>query len=241
MKKYLLLIATCIVALCTQINAQDSTTLQSVQFSETEMKGQWETMNRDKGWKELVKEAERKGFKRIERSSWGFKGKLINTKTGKSEEVLFCAYDFYSPSAIKEKTYQTCSMVWRKVGKDVYKAYIVFPKGESNKEKSFAAAEEWFADEAGKVQKAHSFNKCFKKCIDGGKHKVTVETIFGNVRVTADCKNSCLAAVAVCGGVTAILEVATGGLGTPVLIATFGICAGVACGQCFAMCALGCS
>lgn len=220
---------------------EDSSVLQSTQFTEEGMKEQWQSFNRDKGWASLLKEAEQKGFKRIEKSSWGFKGTLKNVVTGKSEEVMFCAFDFYSPSAIKDKSFQTCSMVWRKVGKEVYKAYIVFPKGESNQQKSFAGAEEWFADASGEVQKAHSFNKCFNKCINGGKHNVTVKTVFGSISVTADCKSQCIGAVAVCGGVTAILEVASGGLGTPVLIATFGICAGVACGQCFAMCALGCS
>jgi len=205
------------------------------------MKEQWQGFNKDKGWKELMKQTEEKGFKRIEKSSWGFKGTLKNASTGKSEEVMFCAFDFYSPGAIKDKSFQTCSMIWRKVGKNVYKAYIVFPKGESNRDKSFAAADEWFANDEGKVEKAHSFNKCFKKCIDGGKHKVSIETLIGSIKVTADCKSQCIGAVAVCGGVTAILEIASGGLGTPVLIATFGICAGVACGQCFAMCALGCS
>jgi hypothetical protein len=220
---------------------EDSAVLQSVQFTEESMKEQWNSFNKDKGWTELVRQAEQKGFKRIEKSSWGFKGTLKNVKTGKSEEVMFCAFDFYSPSQVKEKSFQTCSMVWRKVGKDVYKAYIVFPKGESNQQKSFAGADEWFADASGTVQKAHSFNKCFNGCINGGKHSVFIKTIFGSVKVSADCKSQCLGAVAVCGGVTAILELASGGLGTPVLIATFGICAGVACGQCFAMCALGCS
>ena len=215
--------------------------LQYTVFTEEEMKKQWSSFSNDKGWKELVNETEKKGFKRIERSSWGFKGKLTDPKSGKSEDVLFCAFDFYSPSAKDQKSFQTCSMIWRKVGKDLYKAYIVFPKGESNREKSFDLAEEWFADANGKVQKAHSFNKCFRKCINGGRHSVSVDTFFGKINVTADCKTSCLSGIAVCGGVTAILELATGGLGTPVLIATFGICSGVACGQCFAICALGCS
>jgi len=221
------------------INA-DSTILQNTVFTEEEMKTQWQSFSADKGWKALMKEVEAKGFKRIERSSWGFKGELKNIVTQKSEDVMFCAFDFYNPATIKEKTFQTCSMIWRKVGKDVYKAYIVFPKGVSEKEKAFAGAEEWFADNEGAIQKAHSFNKCFNRCINGGRHSVAVDTKFGSVHITADCKSQCLSAVAVCGGVTAILEVASGGLGTPVLIATFGICSGIACGQCFAMCALGC-
>ena len=215
--------------------------LQYTVFTEEEMKKQWKMFEKDKGWKELIKKTEEKGFKRIEKSSWGFSGKLTDPNTKKSEDVMFCAFDFYSPSVKEKKSFQTCSMIWRKVGRDLYKAYIVFPIGESSTEKSFDLAEEWFADAGGKVRKAHSFNKCFRKCTNGGRHNVSVETFFGKINVKADCKTSCLSGIAVCGGVTAILELATGGLGTPVLIATFGICAGVACGQCFAICALGCS
>ena len=219
----------------------DSAVLQSAQFSEESMKLQWLGFTKDKGWGELLSQVEAKGFKRIERASWGFKGVLKNNVTGKAVDVMFCAFDFYNPSAIGQKSFQTCSMIWRKVGNDVYKAYIVFPKGVQDREKSFALAEEWFADATGTVQKAHSFNKCFNRCINGGRHSVAVKTIFGSMTATADCKSQCITGVVACGGVTAILELASGGLGTPVLIATFGICAGVTCGECFAMCALGCA
>ena len=218
----------------------DSSVLESTQFSEAGMKEQWLTFTKDKGFVELLKQVEAKGFKRIEQSSWGFKGVIRNIATGKAEDVMFCAFDFYSPSAISQKTFQTCSMIWRKVGADVYKAYIVFPKGVSDRQKGFEGAEEWFADANATVQKAHSFNKCFNNCINGGRHSVSVTTKYGSMKATADCKSQCITGVIACGGVTTILQIASGGLGTPLLIATFGICSGITCGQCFAMCAIGC-
>jgi hypothetical protein len=217
--------------------AQDAE-LNTKNYTPTELKQVWNKNSRGKGWNKLMKEMEIKGLKRIEESSWGYGGTLKDPKTGKSVDVEFCVFDFYSPSAKNEKSFQTGSMVWRKIGDETYKAYIVFPKGESNVDKSFAGAQEYYTDESDNIKKAHSFGTRFKDCISGGKHSVSIQTIFGTMKVTADCKTSCLTGIVVCGGVVAILELASGGLGTPVLIATFGICAGVACASCFAYCAL---
>jgi hypothetical protein len=204
-------------------------------FSPEEMQSNWKKFMDDKSWKALFDDVEAKTpFKRInhEKAAWGFKGIMVDEK-GKKHQVMFCAYDFYNP---KEKSGQGCSMIWKKVDDDVYKAYIVFPAGEKNMDKALAESKEWFADRDGKVQRAHSWGKCFRECTQQGKHSVSV----GDIKIKANCANSCLAAVAVCGGVTAALSIATGGFGVPVTVAIFAGCAGVACGQCVAICALGC-
>lgn len=206
------------------------------QFTADEMTGNLKRFGADNGWMALEKEMMGKNFKRInsDKASWGFKGTMLD-ENGMKHNVVFCAYDYYNP---KEKAGQASSMIWRKVDDKVYKAYIVFPAGEKDGAKALANSEEWFADDNGKVQKAHSWNKCFTKCIEGGKHKVKIDGIGS---VTANCKNSCLASVAVCAAATGAIALATGGLTIPWAVGIFGVCAGVGCGQCLAMCALGCS
>jgi hypothetical protein len=206
-------------------------------LSSAMLKAQWGQFGKDKGWSALLAKAQAEGFQRIEAASWGLKGQGTDAQ-GKTVDVLFCAFDFYSPSARGKKSFQTASLIWKQVGTQVYKAYIAFPKGVTDLEAAFASSKEWFAQPNGKVQLAHSWGKNFRKCINGGNHSVSVEVGNVKIKVKADCKSQCLSAVAVCGGAASILEVASGGLGTVPLIATFGICAGIACGQCFAMCAL---
>jgi hypothetical protein len=218
-------------------NAQDAE-LNTKNYTTTELKQVWNKNSKGKGWNKLMKEMEIKGLKRIEESSWGFGGILMDPTTGKSVDVEYCVFDFYSPSAKNEKSFQTGSMIWRKIGDDTYKAYIVFPKGESDVNRNFEGAQEYYTDENDNIKKAHSFGTRFNDCIKGGKHSVFINTIFGTMKITADCKTSCLSGVLVCGGVTAILSLASGGLGAPLLLATFGICAGVTCASCFTYCAL---
>lgn len=207
-------------------------------FSPDEMTKLWEKFGGDEDWKLLTGEVRGRKFKRYEvkEGSWGFSGTVVDEK-GKKVPVMFCAYDFYNPN---EKEGQGCSMVWRQVGDQIYKAYLVFPVGEKSMDKALLLSEEWFSS-GGKIQKAHSFGRCFRNCIGGNTASVVLEGPFGfKTLVKADCKNSCLAGVAICGGVTAILSVASGGLGVPATIAVFFGCAGVACAPCFAACALGC-
>ena len=61
-----------------------------------------------------------------------------------------------------KKEGQGCSMVWRQVGDQIYKAYLVFPVGEKSMDKALLLSEEWFSS-GGKIQKAHSFGRCFRE------------------------------------------------------------------------------
>ena len=211
------------------------------QFSPKEMEGMMATFSKDAGWKNLSATMSSRSFERIkhEKAAWGFKGQA-KTSDGKLQDVLFCAFDFYNP---KSKKGQGGTMVWRKVGDEVYKAYLIYPEGVEDLDKALELSEEFFADASGKLQKAQSWGRCFRKCVRGSSRTV-VDAKGIRFDVPSDCGTGCLASIAVCGGATAVLAVATaaptGGLSFPVLAITFGVCAGVSCGVCLGVCALGC-
>lgn len=133
-------------------------------FSPQEMVGKWQQFGKDKAWKALLKEAQEKGFKLGTETNkrWGAEGVVnlpdengeVSNKT-KAQKVLFCIYDL-EPNSKGEH----CSMLWAKRGDEVYKAYIVIPKG-----KGIENANEWYANEDGKVIEAHSWKSCFFKRI----------------------------------------------------------------------------
>lgn len=207
------------------------------QFSEDEMKKMWDKFSSDAGFKELMKQVNEKGFKRINipEAAWGFKAKGIDKNSKKEVDLVYCAYDFYNPKAKKGEG-QGCSMIWRKVGDEVYKAYLIFPEGEKNMEKALESSQEWFVNDKNKVEKASSWGRCFRRCIQKGNSIVEIK----DVKVRTNCHNSCLGAVAICGAVTAGIAASTAGMGVPAAIALFFGCAGVGCAPCFAACALGC-
>ena len=211
------------------------------QFSPKEMESMMASFGKDAGWKNLSATMSSRSFERIkhEKAAWGFKGQ-VKTADGKMQDVLFCAFDFYNP---KSKKGQGGTMIWRKVGDEVYKAYLIYPEGVEDLDKALELSEEFFADASGKLQKAQSWGRCFRKCVRGSSRTV-VDAKGIRFDVPSDCGTGCLASIAVCGGATAVLAVAaaapTGGLSFPVLAITFGVCAGVSCGVCLGVCALGC-
>lgn len=215
-------------------------------FSNSQLKTKWAEFQKDKSFSLLQSEVARKGFKRAEseKSQWGFEGEMID-RSGKSQKVLFCVYDFVKPGKAKGSK-QTCSMIWRKVGDSVYKAYVVLPEGEKNIEKALDASEEWYADAKG-IHKANSWGKCFKKCVQtGGKApNIDVDIKNGKLKVggktyTISCPGFCMfsaacAAVAVTTGI-ALSETGVG-LAAAIIVAA---ACGAPCASCFGMCAVGC-
>jgi hypothetical protein len=210
------------------------------QFTKAELKHKWQGLTKGKGWNKLMKEIDMKGLKRLEESSYGFSGTLKDTKTGKTVDIEYGVFDFYSPSAKKDSSFQTGSMVYRKIGSDIYRAYIVFPKGESDVQKNFAAAQEWFVDEKDEVKKANSFGTCFNRCVLGGDRLLSIYAIeFGGYRtVRANCSSNCFRAIVNCGSMVTILSFVLGAPGVPILLAGFAICAGAECAACLTYCAL---
>ncbi|MDJ1500267.1 hypothetical protein [Xanthocytophaga agilis] len=232
-------------------------------FTPEEMNMMWKKFSSDKSWQVLQKEVDTKNFYRIanKEAAWGFKGTITDEKGVKSE-VLFCVYDFLNPKNEK----QGCSMVWSKVGEKSYKAYLVFPEGVTDLDKKFEASEEWYVDASNKIQKANSWGKCFRKCVQRGVPVPGVETEIGkdkskikvgDATLTVSCPGLCFASALSCSTLAAgtaiaiigagVATASTGGITLPVLIAAGGFgaavlftCTATGCGSCIFLCALGC-
>lgn len=195
-------------------------------FSNAELKTRWKVISADLGMKSILKELSTKNMKEIsdKESSYGFKCKAI--QNNKIVEAEFFTKDFYD-----KMNNSYASIIWKVVGKKVYKAYILFPKLAKDKDifDALEQGEEFYCDGQNNIQLAHSWRKCFKKC------------------VFKRCPLWCGAAIGTCAGaigtIATAVAIGTGGLGAaafPQALAAFGICAGVSCGLCFATCAIGC-
>lgn len=185
----------------------------------------WESYTKDAGFKVLLDQVKKEGFIRIEKNektAWGFEASYTSdTVLGVSAQPAeVCSFDFYKKTA---KGVQMCSMVWRKVGGTVYKAYIIFPEGEKDFEKAMEKSLEYYVDENNKIVKANSFGKCWAKCV------------FKRFKAT-----NCAAAMAACGGAAAGVAAAGIGVTTPIALGIFGACAGVFCLAPLAICAAYC-
>jgi len=232
-------------------------------FTPDELNKKWTEFSANKNWQILEKTVAAKQFRRIlnKEAAWGFTGTTINDK-GEKVSTLVCLFDFLNPANTK----QGCSMLWAKVGTKSYKAYIVFPEGEKDVNRKFDLTEEWYVDEVkGTIQKASSWGRTFKKCVQRGVAAPGVETELSNNRsrivvgggsVTVSCPGICLAGAIACSGLAGgvatsiilagIVAAGTEGVGIPVLIAAGGIggamlatCVGTSCLACVIICALG--
>jgi hypothetical protein len=212
-------------------------------FTPAQMKANWVKFNQDAGFAALLKDARSKGFQQIlnENAMWGYEGVLKDAE-GKEQNVLFCAYDFYNPKAPKG---QGCTMIWKKVGTRLYRAYLIFPEGEKDFDKAMNGAMEWFAEDDAKVQRAHSWGTCFIKCIhtNGTAPGLSVDIkngklVVGGSTFKINCSTSCFAGAIVCTGIAG--AIAASGVGVPFAIAELAVCAGLTCAPCMATCAIGC-
>jgi hypothetical protein len=237
-----LLIASVVLAQSPNVNKRDSFPALSTK----QLKMKWTEFQKDKAFTLLMAEVKRKGFKQVdnEKAQWGYEGELTD-KAGKNQKVLFCIYDFAKPG--KDKRYvQTCSMIWRKVGDSIYKAYVVLPEGVTNVEKALEASDEWYADEKG-VHKANSWGKCFKKCVQTGGTAPNIDMDIKNGKLkvggktyTISCPGFCMFSAA-CAAVAVTVGVALSetGVGLAAAIVAAAAC-GAPCASCFGMCAIGC-
>jgi hypothetical protein len=212
-------------------------------FTPAQMRANWEKFSKDEGFSALLKDAKTKGFMQVinEKAMYGYEG-VSKDENGKEQPVLFCAYDLYNPKAAKG---QGCSMVWKKVGNRVYKAYLIFPEGERDFDKAMGGAMEWYADDNAKIQRAHSWGTCFAKCVktDGKAPGLDVDIKNGKVKIggstyTLTCTTACFTGAIACSAVAGI--VAASGAGVPFAIGLLLTCAGLSCAPCAALCAIGC-
>lgn len=218
-------------------------------LSEDDLERLWRTQLADAGFSALHQELSEREFSRIPKAAYGFSGTLSYREgpAEKSIPVQFTAYDFHKPALAKERTWQTATLLWGRVGDRSYQAYTVLPKGSTMKEQdgsdfldALGRSDEryWDAGEA-KVLQARSFGKRLRECIRGGRHGVVVAGPLGlRFSVQADCTTMCLSAVVACGGATALLASVGLGMTVPAAIAVFAVCAGGVCVSCLAICAL---
>lgn len=123
-------------------------------FSKEELKELWEHFSKDKEMVMLLREVERKGFKRVQSddAQWGLKADLIEGRTQK--EGLLCVYDYYN-----ERTKEKCTVLWGKQGNELYKAYFILDNSQKDFHDALEHAQEWFVAD-GKIQKANSWHSC---------------------------------------------------------------------------------
>lgn len=226
------IITFCFIMLCIinhpDVKAQgcnNSKVLNTAVFPIAKLESKWASYVTDKGFSLLLAAVKKQGFIRIEKNekaAWGFDaGFIADTTLGtKEQKAEVCSFDFYKKTA---KGVQMCTMVWRKVGGEIYKAYIVYPVGEKNIQTALENSEEYYVDENNTIQKAHSFGKCWAKCV------------FKRFKAT-----SCAGAMTACAGAAAGLTIAGIGVTTPIALGIFGACAGVFCLAPLAVCAAYC-
>ena len=182
-------------------------------FSRQEMEKMWEEFSRDKAWMVVMKEVREKGFERNheEKAAWGFKGVQVGPKETRSE-VLICLFDIQGKNSKDKGT-----LVWAQKGSQRYKAYVVIPAG-----KDLAQSNEWFVDQNMKIQKAHSWGRCFLR------------------ELKLFCGPTCISSMVPC-LVAAGATVTAAGIGGVTSPAVFAGCVAAICGTCVGLVAIGCA
>lgn len=221
-------------------------------FMPEELEENWKKFTSDKEFKILIANLDKKGFVRIKDAKWGFKGTVLENK--KKVDALFCVFDCVN----KKNPNIIASVIWRKVGKSSYKAYLLFPEEGKTLDEKLDKKEEWYIASNGDIKKANSWGTCFKKCVKRGVIVPGLEQELGGnkskikigdktITVTCDgvCYTSALACTAIAFGAAIIavplieappvaIAVVLGG------IAASFMCMVGGCGPCLATCALGC-
>ena len=184
----------------------------------SELKNKFSALSDDADMKLLKNELKEKGWNKFENEQMSYGVTAVRKdETGKSFPFELYVFDYYNKS-----THQTGALIWRNNGKSVYKAYLLFPSGEKDFEKAMEGSVEMYAD-GGKIQKASSFGRCFKRC------------------VSKSCPSFCLVGSMACmlGGVAIIA--ASAGTAEALALAFWLGCTGFACAWCFLnVCAYNC-
>jgi hypothetical protein len=197
----------------------------SNQYKIDKLESKWQDYLNDPGFKAIFEYVKKMGFTRIaknEKAAWGFDANFVLDSTlGTSEQYAeFCGFDFYKKT---DKGIQMCSIIWREVGNTIYKACIIFPEGENDSKIALEKSQEYFADKNNKIQLAHSFGKCWAKCV------------FKRLNST-----KCAAAIVGCGAAAGGLTLAGLGVTTGFAIGVFAVCASWSCIMPLAICAAYC-
>lgn len=236
MKKTIALLTCLLISVF--VNAQDIQVNNYKVSTAAEIKTFESSLTKNKVWSQLMALATQKGYIPVNaaQAKFGFTGEWENLTTKTKSPARFFIIDLWNP---KNKLGQGASLVYRQANGQTYIALCEFPVGVTNGTTALDSCIETTV-ENGKLVPAKSWSRCFRRCAGGQPGKVIVDVKGGTFSVPGGCGTGCLGSIAVCGGVTAILTVATGGAAFFPAAITFGICAGVSCGVCFAVCALGC-
>lgn len=194
-------------------------------------------LNKNKEWNLINEYAIKKGYTNIraKEAKFGFTCEIVYSSSKIKNNASFFIVDLWNP---KSKKGQGASLVFKEIHNKIYVALCEFPIGETNGDIALEKCVETTI-ENGKFVLAKSWSRCFRKCTKGDQ-KVMVDAKGVQFRVPSGCSSGCLASIAVCGGATAILAAVAPPVSFFAAAMTFGICASVSCGICFAACALGC-
>jgi len=126
-------------------------------LSPREMEQLWGRLMKEKRWAALAADFKGKGFTRVQDPTrqWGLQAHVRNEK-GEGANAIFCIWDF-----TREGSKESGAMIYALKGGDDYMAYLVLPPGGTD----LTAASEWYVDDAGKVQEAHSWKTCMRKTL----------------------------------------------------------------------------
>jgi hypothetical protein len=206
-------------------------------LSEKEKFALEKTLKNDKDWNLLNELAIKKGYTNInaKEAKFGFNCELVYSSSKIKKYASFFIIDLWNPKSNKG---QSASLVIKQINNEKYLALCEFPIGETNGDIALEKCVETTV-ENGKLILAKSWSRCFRKCTKGDQ-KVIVDAKGVSFRVPSGCSSGCLASIAVCGGATAILAAVAPPVSFFAAAMTFGICSGISCGVCFAICALGC-
>ena len=140
--------------------------LKTEMLNEQQIEEIWGKFKSIKGGGNLLQSATQKGFNRMtgKEAGWGFKG-----LDQKGKPVLMCVWTF-EPKNNKEK--ESCAMIMIQNGGKQYLAYMTFPENM----KDLDDAKEWFANEQGEVQLAHSWHSCFRQQLRNGSCSARCQT-----------------------------------------------------------------
>jgi hypothetical protein len=236
MKKSLLMIVCLLFTVV--LNAQDIRVNNYKVSSATELKSFEAKLAKNADWAKLVALATQNGLVPInaKECKFGFTGEWENLSTKAKSPARFFIVDLWNPKSKKGKG---ASLVYRQANGQTYMALCEYPEGQTNGALALDSCVETTVQN-GKLVLAKSWSRCFRRCAGGQPGNVIVDVKGGKFNVPGGCGTGCLGSIAVCGGVTAILAVAAPPVSFFAAACTFGICAGVSCGVCFAVCALGC-
>lgn len=167
-------------------------------FSPKQMEQTWKRLMGNERWTALMGDAKARGFTRVKDATrmWGMSAQVAGPG-GKATESVFCVWDFEKPGS-KEPA----AVIYASHGAQEYMACLILPPGAEDLEK----AAEWYVDDNGQIQQAHSWKSCMKKKLK-------------------DCGGPCIGAMAPC------LAVSVTGAGafSPALYLS---CLAIICGSC---------